>query len=56
MPMAKIIADALTKMRPYADEMVRLSVPGLFYAVGRLYQSFPQVSDEEVIALLAAVS
>lgn len=46
--------DTLAKVRPYADEVVCLSAPEMFYAVGQFYQSFPQVSDEEVIALLAA--
>ncbi len=47
--------DSLSKVRPYADEVVCLSAPEMFYAVGQFYQSFPQVSDEEVIGLLAAV-
>lgn len=46
--------DTLDKVSPYADEMVCLSAPSMFYAVGQFYQSFPQVSDEEVIGLLAA--
>ncbi len=48
--------DTLAKVEPYADEVVCLSAPEEFYAVGQFYQSFPQVSDEEVIALLRAVS
>lgn len=44
--------DTLLKVQPYADEMVCLSAPEMFYAVGQFYASFPQVSDEEVIALL----
>ncbi len=48
--------DTLKKVAPYADEVVCLSVPEMFYAVGQFYTSFPQVSDEEVIALLAASS
>lgn len=44
--------DTLEKVSPYADEVVCLDAPELFYAVGQFYQSFPQVSDEEVIALL----
>ena len=47
--------DTLAKVRPYADEVVCLSAPEMFYAVGQFYASFPQVSDEEVIAQLAAV-
>ena len=46
--------DTLDKVTPYADEMVCLSAPELFYAVGQFYTSFPQVSDEEVIELLAS--
>lgn len=46
--------DTLSKVEPYADEVVCLSAPPMFYAVGQFYQSFPQVSDEEVIALLGA--
>jgi len=46
--------DTLAKVEPYADEVVCLSAPPMFYAVGQFYQSFPQVSDEEVIALLGA--
>ena len=47
--------DTLKKVAPYADEVVCLSAPEMFYAVGQFYQSFPQVSDEEVVALLKAV-
>ena len=48
--------DTLDKVSPYADEVVCLSAPEMFYAVGQFYASFPQVSDEEVIALLGAAS
>jgi predicted phosphoribosyltransferase len=44
--------EAVDKVRAYADEVVCLQTPEFFDAVGRFYQSFPQVSDEEVIALL----
>ena len=44
--------DTLAKVEPYADETVCLSTPDMFYAVGQFYQSFPQVDDDEVIALL----
>jgi putative phosphoribosyl transferase len=46
--------DTLEKVKIYADEVVCLSVPEMFYAVGQFYASFPQVSDEEVIKLLGA--
>jgi predicted phosphoribosyltransferase len=48
--------DTLAKVEPYADEVVCLSAPESFYAVGQFYQSFPQVSDDEVIRLLGADS
>ncbi|HET7833638.1 MAG TPA: phosphoribosyltransferase family protein [Gallionella sp.] len=44
--------DTLAKVTPYADEMLCLHAPEMFYAVGQFYQSFLQVSDEEVIELL----
>jgi predicted phosphoribosyltransferase len=46
-------ADTLVKVEPYADEVVCLSAPQMFYAVGQFYQSFQQVSNGEVIELLA---
>lgn len=47
--------DALEKVRSYADEIVCLHTPGFFYAVSQFYRHFPQVSDDEVVALLRAV-
>jgi predicted phosphoribosyltransferase len=43
---------AVEKVRTYADDVVCLQTPAFFYAVGQFYRSFPQVDDEEVIALL----
>jgi predicted phosphoribosyltransferase len=48
--------ETLTKVKPYADELVCLSAPVAFYAVGQFYEYFPQVSDAEVIALLRSDS
>lgn len=45
-------ADTLEKIAPYADEVICLDTPELFYAVGQFYQAFPQIEDEEVIELL----
>jgi putative phosphoribosyl transferase len=45
--------DSLELIQPYADEVVCLDAPAHFYAVGQFYSSFPQVEDEEVVALLA---
>jgi predicted phosphoribosyltransferase len=47
-------AEALQKIRPYADEIVCLDAPDFFYAVGQFYRSFAQVDDAEVVALLRA--
>jgi predicted phosphoribosyltransferase len=46
-------AQSLEQVRPYADELVCLETPEGFMAVGQFYRSFPQVEDEEVVALLA---
>lgn len=48
--------EAVEKVRAYADEVVCLQTPPFFYAVGQFYRNFPQVSDEEVIALLRAAA
>ena len=44
--------DSLELVGPYADEVVCLETPENFFAVGQFYRSFPQVEDEEVVALL----
>ena len=44
--------DTLRKLQDKADRIVCLSSPENFYAVGQFYMSFPQVTDEEVIATL----
>ncbi len=46
--------DSLTKVSPYADEIVCLETPLDFFAVGQFYDHFPQVEDEEVAVLLGA--
>lgn len=48
--------DTLRKVEKLADETVCLEVPEYFMAVGQFYAEFPQVEDEEVIALLRSVS
>jgi len=45
-------ADTVEKIRAYADEVVCLSTPMFFQAVGQFYADFPQVDDAEVIAIL----
>jgi predicted phosphoribosyltransferase len=48
--------DSLSRVTPYADEVVCLHAPADFYAVGQFYASFDQVEDREVVSLLAAAS
>jgi len=38
-----------SRLEPYADEIVILSQPHAFYAVGQFYRDFTQVSDDEVV-------
>jgi predicted phosphoribosyltransferase len=45
--------DAVVRLRGSADDVVCLSMPRLFYAVGEWYRDFGQTSDAEVISLLA---
>lgn len=44
--------DTLERLREEVDEAVCLDTPADFYAVGQFYRTFPQLRDEEVIALL----
>jgi predicted phosphoribosyltransferase len=44
--------DTVEKIRGYADEVVCLSTPMYFQAVGQFYADFPQVDDAEVIEIL----
>lgn len=46
--------ETVEKVRELADEVVCLATPEFFQAVGQFYRDFPQVEDEEVIALLKA--
>ena len=44
--------DTLEKVGLYADEVVCMHATHDFFAVGQFYADFPQVSDEEVMAIL----
>lgn len=44
--------DALSKIKPLADETVCLHAPEDFMAVAQFYQQFPQVDDAQVMASL----
>jgi predicted phosphoribosyltransferase len=45
-------ADTVRRLAIEADETAVLHCPEVFFAVGEFYDRFPQVTDEEVIALL----
>ena len=46
-------SSSLSKVRPYADDLVCLEHPVEFGAVGMFYRNFDQVSDEEVERILS---
>lgn len=46
-------AEAVQRLEQEADEVRVLATPEPFYAVGQWYESFPQVSDDRVVELLA---
>jgi len=48
--------DTLARLRSEVDDVVCLSTPSSFQAVGQFYRDFRQTSDQEVIDLLAAAS
>lgn len=45
-------ADTIELLKREIDELVILEIPPMFWAVGQLYEKFPQVEDGEVIGLL----
>jgi len=44
--------DTAQRFAGYADEVVCLQTPDLYFAVGQGYRNFAQTSDDEVVALL----
>lgn len=44
--------DSLKMLREEADEVICLTEPYWYYAVGQFYESFPQTTHEEVIEIL----
>jgi putative phosphoribosyl transferase len=46
--------DAVRRLDRVADQVVALATPEPYYGVGAWYASFPQLSDADVIAALAA--
>lgn len=49
-------SDALAELKGLVDQVVCLSEPQPFFAVGAHYVRFNQVSDDEAVALLAQVA
>ena len=49
-------AESIRRLRSEADDVVVLVAPRHFFAVGQWFGDFPQVSDERVVALLAAAA
>ncbi len=49
-------ADTLEALRGEADEIVCLFVPAPFFGIGAFYRDFHQLTDDEVVDLLAARS
>lgn len=45
-------AEAIEELKNSIDEVICLETPPDFYAIGAHYKEFPQVSDDEVIAIL----
>jgi putative phosphoribosyl transferase len=48
-----IAASTVPVLEPHVDEIVAPERPAHFYAVGQFYRHFAQVSDDEVLAVLA---
>jgi len=46
--------EGCESLRAEADDVICLSTPMMFYAVGQFYEDFGQTTDEEAIALLRA--
>lgn len=44
--------ETIERLRPEADEIVCLSMPTDFYAIGQFYDEFHQLSDDEVLSCL----
>ena len=45
--------ETLARLRAEADEVICLQTPAHFLGVGASYERFPQLTDEDVLALLA---
>ena len=48
--------ETVEKFKKIVDEVVVLSIPESFYAIGQFYSDFPQVSDEDVVDILSKIN
>lgn len=48
--------DTITRLQPLADDLVYLSAPEPFHAVGEFFTDFREVKDEEVLRILRGIS
>jgi len=48
-----IPATTYEEMKPLVDNLVALEIPTEFSAVGKFYEEFDQVSDNEVMKILS---
>lgn len=48
-----IAASTVPKLAEYADEVIAVETPELFYSVGQYYRDFGQTTDDEVLGILA---
>ena len=55
-PVAPKISIARLKDSPHVDEVICLSTPYNFHAVGQFYQKFGQVADEEAISIFESAN
>jgi len=49
-----IAKDTFYNMHKYFDKVIALEIVENFYSVGQFYNDFPQVEDEEVVALMSS--
>jgi putative phosphoribosyl transferase len=47
-------ADAVQKLQDVADEVISVVTPDQLFSIGEWYEDFTQVTDDEVMAMLAA--
>ncbi len=48
--------DTIMRLQPLADDLVYLSAPEPFHAVGEFFTDFREVKDEEVLRILRGIS